>query len=170
MKTLDHNKLKLKVKNYAAELTHEQINIIVDYCIREGYVKIDNGKVILPKDNKEKITKEWITEWVQLFPTSKDTYKKENLRDPIGGKYGVKNKMEEFIREFDYDLNTIMLATKSYLKNEKMTMYRYTKRAANFISKRPEASRLAAECEKYITEGDLTDVQNKLMFGDSLNK
>ncbi len=159
----------MTVLNYADIIDKEQINILIRYCLEEGLISIDTNKITINKNKKEKITKEWIKEWNSLFPISKDTYNRENLRDSIPGKYGVKNKMEGFLKEYDYSLEVIMEATKCYLNNQKTSMYKTCKRSGYFISKSPEPSRLAAECEKYITEGDVSKVQDKIWFGEDLN-
>lgn len=155
--------------DYTTLLNKEEINKLVRYCLQENIINITDSSVVIVKDKKEKIPLEWLQDWNKLFPTGKDTAHRENLRDTIPGKYGVKTKMEKFLKEFDYSLETIKSATQAYLKNQQSTGYRHTKRSGYFISKSPEPSRLASECEKYLTEGDLSSVQDKLVFGDDLN-
>lgn len=155
----------MKVIDYKSFKEDDILNLI-NYCLEENIIKIKDEGIVINRKEKVKVTEEWIKTWNDLFPLAKDTYDRTTKRDPIKGKYGVLKKMQDFINEFDYDLDTIMLATKMYLKEESTSMYRYTKRSAFFISKRPEASRLAAECDRYLSEGNRIDKLDNLIYGD----
>jgi len=144
----------------------EDVTNLINYCLEQGIVEIKEGRILVKERKVEKITKEWSEEWNKIFPTAKDTYDRSSKRDPVGGKYGVYFKLRDFVLEFDYSLETITEATKAYIKEEQSNQYRYTKRSGFFISKRPEPSRLAAECEKYLSDDKRLSKLDSLFYGE----
>ena len=144
----------------------EDITNLINHCLEHGIAEIKEGRLTVKERKIEKITKEWATEWNSLFPTAKDTYDRSSKRDPVGGKYGVYTKLRDFVLEFDYTLDQIIEATKAYIKDEEANQFRYTKRSGFFISKRPEPSRLAAECEKYLSDDKRMSKLDNLFYGE----
>ena len=92
----------------------------------------------------EKITQEWIEEWLQLWPDiSPNGY---NLRS--APKYCI-TKMQKFVKDNPtYTKSIIFAATTQYLRERaaEMRNYAYTKQAVYFIAKMGEPSLLAEYC------------------------
>jgi hypothetical protein len=99
----------------------------------------------------------WIDDWLNLFPLGVKSGGKLVRSD----KKGCLKKMAKFVLENPYYRETIMLATKEYVKsfNEE---YKYMKCATYFISKEDQGSELAAWCEKVTKQGESKPVVTKV--------
>lgn len=98
--------------------------------------------------------KDWIEDWVDIFPRGVKNKAGKLLRHPAKS---VLKKMEGFMKEYDYDVQTIIEATKAYIKNGEDNDFRYTRAAIYFISKKGEGSDLASWCERVKSGQTLLD-------------
>jgi len=124
---------------------------IVDMFIQ--FTKEQQKKVL--KD--EHYVREWIEEWVDLFPRGVKSGGKL-LRSPAKDCFP---KMVLFIKKYGYDRDMIFYATREYLKEQSYKDFAYTRCAIYFIGKKDEGSDLAAWCEK-CKDADLTQEHNTL--------
>ena len=90
---------------------------------------------------KPSVCKEWIDEWIKLFPV------KSGNRLLRSDKKSCEIKMNTFIKAYKYDRDTIFAATKSYLIEQSGENFKYTKNAVYFINKKDEGSALAGWCK-----------------------
>ena len=151
----------------------KNLNIIEFDPINQGLLKIkapyslwsntlNTMKVILAnkgqnkvaKSNLEKVAKveiiEWIDTWLVLFP--KGMSKKLGY-DIHGNKSECLNRMSKFRRDnFDkYNSETIILATKLYLKEQERNKWAFTKKNVKFIYDE-NGSMLENYCERIVDE------------------
>lgn len=85
---------------------------------------------------------DWVEAWQDLWPkgvTQNGVYVRSSLP-------ALKDKMKKFMKEYDYSKETIIKATKYYLKEQKENSYNYISLAHNFIEKN-KVSLLASLCE-----------------------
>lgn len=152
----------------------QQLNIIEFDEINEGLFKIkapyslwsntlntmkiimaNKGQTKIAKSNLEKVAKveiiEWIDKWLALFPKGMN---KKLGYDIHGNKSECLNRMSKFRRDnFDkYNSETIILATKLYLKEQERNKWAFTKKNVKFIYDE-NGSMLENYCDR-IVEGD----------------
>ena len=152
----------------------QNLNIIEFDPINQGLLKIkapyslwsntlNTMKIILAnkgqnkvaKSNLEKVAKveiiEWIDDWLALFPKGMN---KKLGYDIHGNKSECINRMSKFRRDnFDkYNSETIILATKLYLKEQERNKWAFTKKNVKFIYDE-NGSMLENYCER-IVDGD----------------
>ena len=93
--------------------------------------------------------KDWIEEWVNLWPQSVHS---GGLSIKSKPKECI-NKMIKFCKEHpNFTKDTIFAATKMYLIDRRAEGFKYTKRAVYFISKLGEPSLLEGYCEKVLSK------------------
>jgi hypothetical protein len=108
---------------------------------------VENLKDGIAEDDVEN----WIQEWIELFPRGV----KSSSRLLRSDKPSCLRKMKVFLRDYGYDKDTIMKATKAYLDAKSLENYAYTRCAVYFIYK-AESSRvdkvsdLATWCEQVL--------------------
>lgn len=118
-------------------------------------IMANKGQNKVAKSNLEKVAKveiiEWIDDWLALFP--KGMSKKLGY-DIHGNKAECINRMSKFRRDnFDkYNSETIILATKLYLKEQERNKWAFTKKNVKFIYDE-NGSMLENYCER-IVDGD----------------
>lgn len=146
--------------------------LILDFIYDENYIKlkdedkkylIDNiqintrGNLLLSKFNIKKSNVELeklVENYVNLFPAgikSGNYYVKSSPKS-------VSRKMMLFLREYDYDDETILNATKMYVDNMSLRNYEKMRTCYNFIIK-DGVSDLASYCENYLNS-DKSDINN----------
>ena len=100
----------------------------------------------------------WIEEWINLFPNRKHgrTFKC-HPQDAI-------LRMKEFMSKHGYDKDTIIAATKRYVKEgEEEADNKYTMEALYFIYKgkgQEKASKLSSVCYEYVSKGQEKEINN----------
>lgn len=115
----------------------------------------NKGQNKVAKSNLEKVAKveiiEWIDDWLALFPKGMN---KKLGYDIHGNKSECINRMSKFRRDnFDkYNSETIILATKLYLKEQERNKWAFTKKNVKFIYDE-NGSMLENYCER-IVDGD----------------
>lgn len=115
----------------------------------------NKGQNKVTKSNLEKVAKveiiEWIDKWLALFPKGMN---KKLGYDIHGNKSECINRMSKFRRDnFDkYNSETIILATKLYLKEQERNKWAFTKKNVKFIYDE-NGSMLENYCER-IVDGD----------------
>lgn len=101
-------------------------------------------------EKKDKPEKDWINEWLEMFPKgvkSGGYYIKTDLN-------GCRKKMRKFTSTHpEYTKETIIKATQNYINRCEHNGYQYMKIAPYFIEK-DGVSMLAGECEAIITNID----------------
>ena len=136
---------KLKPPNSLWSNTLNTMKIILD----------NKGKTKIAKSNLEKVAKveivDWIDDWLALFPKG---FSKILGYDIHGNKSECLNRMSKFRRDnFDkYNSETIILATKLYLKEQERNKWAFTKKNVKFIYDE-NGSMLENYCER-IVDGD----------------
>jgi hypothetical protein len=99
----------------------------------------------------EHYVREWIDEWVEIFPKGIKSGGKpirSNAKDCLP-------KMVSFIKQYKYDRDLIFYATREYIKQQSFKNYDFTRCAMYFIAKQGEGSDLATWCEQ-CKDADLT--------------
>lgn len=118
-------------------------------------IMANKGQNKVAKSNLEKVAKveiiEWIDDWLALFPKGMN---KKLGYDIHGNKSECINRMSKFRRDnFDkYNSETIILATKLYLKEQERNKWAFTKKNVKFIYDE-NGSMLENYCER-IVDGD----------------
>ena len=112
-------------------------------------------KDLEPEEVKAISAKDWINEWLALFP-------EKNHNGVIrSSEVDCLGRMEAFIKKYKYSKEVIIAATKSYIIDESTKGYKFIKRAMFFIDKRSEGSLLAAWCKNVednkTNSGELSD-------------
>jgi hypothetical protein len=155
----------------------QSLNIIEFDTVNEGLFKLKSPynlwsntlntmKIILANKNQNKVAKsnlekvakveivDWIDEWLTLFP--KGMSKKLGY-DIHGNKSECINRMSKFRRDnFDkYNKETIIKATKLYLKEQERNKWTFTKKNVKFIYDE-NGSMLENYCDR-IVDGDYED-------------
>lgn len=104
----------------------------------------------------------WIDEWLDLFPRGVKTFGK-----PVrSGRAECLRKMQFFTKEYNYNKDTIMTATKSYVDSKRQQAYEFMRCATYFIyrvegsSIKDKTSDLATWCEQVLHEKDNPPPQN----------
>ena len=110
------------------------------------------GRKLLDKSSIAKVTvresevEKWIDDWRNLFPSGKSG------GYPIkGNRKNCLKKMVSFMKSYQYDKETIINATKSYISNFNGS-FEYIQNAPYFIEKNKN-SNLASFCEEIIEGG-----------------
>lgn len=118
-------------------------------------IMTNKGQNKIAKSNLEKVAKieiyDWIDEWLVLFPKGMN---KKLGYDIHGNKSECINRMSKFRRDnFDkYNKETIIKATKLYLKEQERNKWAFTKKNVKFIYDE-NGSMLENYCDKVI-DGD----------------
>ena len=84
----------------------------------------------------------WVEKWQELWPVGvkqNGVYVKSDIAT-------LKNKFRKFLKIYNYDVDTIVKATKFYLKEQQRKGYEYISQAHYFIEKN-NVSQLASMCE-----------------------
>lgn len=103
----------------------------------------------------------WINEWIEIFPRGA----KSGGRLVRSDAASCLRKMKVFLREYDYDKDTIMRATRAYVHSREIEGFTYMKCAVYFIYK-AESSRvdkvsdLATWCEQVKYEQETGQAEN----------
>lgn len=103
----------------------------------------------------------WIDEWLDIFPAKVRSGGKLVKSDRIG----CIRKMRVFMREWKFDKDTILKATKRYVSNKEQEGWSYMRCAVYFIYRvegSNKESDLAAECEQILQESTETPKENNL--------
>lgn len=135
--------IKAEFKN-PSELTSETISV-------SG---VEQLKEELQTDPE--LVENWIDEWIEIFPKNV----KSGGRLLRGDKPSCLRKMKIFMREYGYNREVILRATKAYIKSKQSENYAYTRCAVYFIyriegnSRAERMSDLAAWCEDVINKKD----------------
>jgi hypothetical protein len=99
----------------------------------------------------EHYVREWIEEWVNIFPSGIKSGGKPVRSDAKS----CLPKMISFVKEYKYDRDLIFYATREYIKQQSFKNYDYTRCAIYFIDKQGQGSDLATWCEQ-CKNADLT--------------
>jgi hypothetical protein len=108
---------------------------------------VDQLKAKIKTDNVDS----WINEWLDLFPRGVKT----NGKPVRSNAKECARKMEWFLKEYDYDKDTIMEATRAYTESKRQVGYEFMRCATYFIfrvesSIKDKTSDLAAWCDQII--------------------
>lgn len=131
------------VESLKAEFSKTQSNVTsVDIAVSG----VDTLKDVINADDVEG----WIDEWVDLFPRGV----KSGGRLVRSDRQSCLRKMKVFLREYDYDRDTILNATRKYVESKANDGYNYMKCAVYFIyradtSRVDKVSDLATWCDQY---------------------
>lgn len=109
----------------------------------------------ITSENKKDI-KELLNKMVEYFPKGK--FGDKIVRSTINAE--LIQKMKKFKKEYKYDDNTILLATKKYSEDKKKDGYIYMRIFKYFIKKQNEGSDLADYCELVLSNVDTTKKLN----------
>jgi hypothetical protein len=128
-------------------LNDKELKIVVDYYKLENSLK-----------EKEKISKhlQWIDEWYDLFPAGVKTGGRHYVKS---SKNSCETKLLKFIREYKYEKDVIIQATKNYLDNAAKNNYEYMSTAPHFIYKF-DNSILSGYCEEVLNKNKENYVEN----------
>jgi hypothetical protein len=112
---------------------------------------IDPEQLSKPVDEND--LEVWIDEWVDIFPRGV----KSGGRLLRGDKISCLRKMRVFMKEYPYTKDTILEATRQYIKSKEQEGYAYTRCAVYFIyrvdqSRSDKASDLATWCDQVLHE------------------
>lgn len=105
-------------------------------------------KLSTPKVLQKENVEDWFSEWFDLFPKGIKTGGKLVRSD----EKGCLKKMQKFIKDYPFDKNTILKATKEYLNEFEIKNWEFVKSATYFIHKMGEGSELAGRCELILDE------------------
>lgn len=127
--------IKSEFKRSSSDVTSEDIAISGVETLKEGV--------------KEGDVESWIDEWVDLFPRGV----KSGGRLVRSDKQSCLRKMKVFLREYDYDKDTILNATRKYVQSKANDGYSYMRCAVYFIyrvdtSRSDKVSDLASWCDQ----------------------
>lgn len=128
------------VKCLASELEMAWLTSQEDWQKLAAYL-LDNYTLTKKRDSK---VGQWIDSWLEIFPKGMKSGGKLVRSD----RKGCLNKMTTFLKEYKFDKDLIMKATKQYV-DEKLDSGSYMRCAIYFIGKKGEGSDLAAACENF---------------------
>jgi len=144
--------------------------VIVDLLKKLGYLKILENRGFIENENNPKLTQKaldylgetnlWIDDWIKLWPTGLD---KKIGYSVSGNTESCKLRMNRFITKNEYDKETILKATKLYLRMQELNNWEYTKKNYKFIYDK-ESSILEDYCEKVINGDDIETVDERFDF------
>jgi|688.fasta_scaffold401225_4 hypothetical protein len=154
--------------NYLKENNLSPTEYVVLYLINKGLNDFQNTQILESLERKGFLKdglvvsiepvklncKEWIDKWLDLWPT---LITPQNYRIS-GNKTEVINRMNKFIKEYDYSPDVIFEATKKYLNRKKAENYNFTKKNTKFI-KDTDGSILEQECNAIIN-GEKKEITN----------
>jgi len=109
----------------------------------------------ITEEKKEDI-KELLNKMIEYFPKGK--YGDKVVRSSINAE--LIQKMKKFKKEYKYDDNTIILATKKYSEDKKKDGYKFMRIFKYFIKKQGDGSDLADYCELVLSGDDSTKKLN----------
>jgi hypothetical protein len=146
--------IKAEFSKQKEQITSEDIAVSGVESLKEG--------VVTTSDDVEA----WIDEWVDIFPRGV----KSGGRLIRSDKASCLRKMKVFLREYDYDRETIMKATKAYMDSKRQENYAYCRCAVYFIyrvdtSRSDKISDLASWCDQVKHEkeqGNSESTENNL--------
>ena len=142
---------------YSGDEPEMIIKRITDF-INSNYEESKGNRKSLLASTMSDIEK-WIDEWLDVFPLGVKSGGKLVRSD----RKGCIKKMAKFVLENPYYKDTIIAATKEYVKTfNKEDNYRYMKCATYFISKEDQGSELAAWCDKVSKMGTSKPVVTKV--------
>lgn len=112
---------------------------------------------LVQNEVKESDLSEWIEDWINLFPSGKidGRYLRTNVNE-------CADRMRWFMKEYSYNKDTIMAATKIYVDSQASSPsgHTYTRNTSYFIfkgrSKHDRVSDLATFCQRYL-DGEITE-------------
>lgn len=104
----------------------------------------------------------WIDEWIDIFPRSV----KSGGKLVRGDKLSCERKMRVFLKEYKYEKDIILAATRAYVASKEQEGYAYMTCAVYFIYKmdiinRDKVSDLASWCDQMIHEKSKGDTQSE---------
>lgn len=112
----------------------------------QGSVLLDKAIALFNSDLKtssDQFVKDMLMEMREMFPKGVTTGNKL-VRSTVNN--SLVARMKKFIQEYDFDKDTILKATKSYVNKCKQNDYNYMRALVYFIGKQGEGSDLADEC------------------------
>jgi len=125
------------------------------------YQQVDSAKIAVTGIEEDQLSKVvnpddldvWIDEWIDIFPRGV----KSGGRLIRGDKQSCLRKMRVFMKEYQYDKQTILNATRKYIESKKAEGFQYTRCAVYFIyrvdsSQKDKVSDLASWCDQSIHE------------------
>lgn len=141
---------------------------------KQNYLKTSDGsltKVVLKDCSIVDIFEdlEPKTDWDTFVSQFRDIFPKGTMTSGFYVRSSYKDcskKLAKFIKEYGFDEETILKATKSYVDRFRLKNYSYMKTASYFILKDKE-SVLASECEM-VNDSDAPKTANSLL-SDGLN-
>jgi hypothetical protein len=139
-------------------LTQKGIDLIEFIKTNSSEVTAEKIAVVGVEQLKEEITdgiESWIEQWVDLFPRGIKSGGKLVRSD----KKECARKMGFFIKEYNYDRETIIAATKAYIESKRQEGWTFMRCATYFIyrveeSTKSKTSDLAAWCDQVLHEKD----------------
>jgi len=113
-----------------------------DIVIRERFINF------IPQNSttKAKEVRIWFNEWFDLFQEGQKSGSGMYIRSD---KIDALEKMVRFITKYKYSKETIIEATKEYLRKQRLDGFKFCSTANYLIFKQGRGSLLAAECENY---------------------
>jgi hypothetical protein len=133
--------LKLEFKLLKEDVTSEVIAVTGIETLTETIIKQDE-------------VEGWIDDWVDIFPKGV----KSGGRLLRSDRVSCLRKMKIFLREYQYDKEVIMQATRNYIKSKEQDNYAYTRCAVYFIyrvdgnSRQDRISDLASWCDDVLNK------------------
>jgi hypothetical protein len=123
----------------------------VKQVTREG---ISSGVQIIKTESTTEDVSTWIQSWIEIFPSTKieGRYLRTN-------KHECADRMRWFLKEYEFDKETIFKATKAYIKSQESSQdgHRFTRNSSYFIfkgrTKHDRTSDLATWCQRVLEEG-----------------
>lgn len=144
----------LERKNLIKKLYPELVDFEWDnYELTDKAVEIYSATKSVEEVPLEEDIDSLVNEFIELYPVKRNAAG-EYLR---GNKTDVKTKFKKFIKTYDYSKETILEATKQYLKAQMPHGYQYCSQSHYFILK-DGVSKLANECEKVLQTGVQGDI------------
>ena len=128
-------------------------NSLEDIVIREKFIKF----VPPISTNKAKEVKVWFDEWFNLFQEGQKAGSGMYIRSD---QHDALDKMVRFVTKYKYSKETIIEATKEYLRKQKLDGYKFCSTANYLIFKQGRGSLLAAECENYNKQVEIKSMRN----------
>jgi hypothetical protein len=158
---------QLVMKGYLDNKNNDQYSINFDNCEIKGinFEVIVEDEILIEDEEELPDTGpvEVITEWDKFVKRFREAFPKGIM---TGGKYvrsstkDCSKKLKQFIKEYEFDEETIIAATEKYVSRYQMQGYKFIKTASFFVIKE-KISALADECEM-LSEAD--DGGNGNMF------
>ncbi len=124
----------------------------------DNYISTEKGASLLLEcmchiDNIDVIISESVSnienpidEFLEIYPKGRNK-SGETLRSNV---IDTKNKMKGFLKKYKYSKETILQATKNYIRQQALSRYEFCNAAHYFISKQGFGSKLANECDNVL--------------------